>query len=148
MRPTRLAALALLIVALSCRNAVGPRLDFEEAYVRWRAQHLDTYAFTLQRSCFCLSVDPLYVLVLNDKVASVTDLQTGTEVDVRAGETVEDLFGFIKSAIDHHAARIDVEYDPSKGFPTSIKYDGSAQIVDDEIFYRVFDLHAADASTQ
>jgi hypothetical protein len=34
-----------------------------------------------------------------------------------------------------------VEYDASMGVATSINYDGSAPVADDEVFYRVSDVH-------
>jgi hypothetical protein len=36
---------------------------------------------------------------------------------------------------------IRAEYDAAKGFPTEIDYDGEAQIADDEISFRVSDVH-------
>ena len=84
---------------------------------------------------------PLDVLVLSDTVAGVLDFETGEWVDRRLGETVEGLFTFIQNAIDRSAQVIRAEYDNEKGFPSEIDYDGAAQIADDEIFYRVSDVH-------
>jgi hypothetical protein len=140
----RLAGLALLVIAISCSDAVGPAhqaTDLEGARRRWRAQNLHAYAFTIQRSCFCTNVHPLYVLVLSDTVAGVLDLETGETVDRQLGETVEGLFTFIQKAIDRPARLIRAEYDTAKGFPAEIDYDGAAQIADDETFYRVSDVH-------
>jgi hypothetical protein len=144
MDPIRLAGLALLTVAMSCSDATGPvhqPTDLEAARQLWRAQNLHTYAFTVQRSCFCANVHPLYVLVLSDTVAGVLDLQTGATADRQLGETVEDLFTFVQTAIDSHTQMIRAEYDAAKGFPTEIDYDGEAQIADDEISFRVSDVH-------
>ena len=144
MNPIRLAGLAILVVAISCRDAIGPGhqvTELEAARQRWRAQNLHTYAFTIQRSCFCANVHPLYVLVLSDTVAGVLDLETGDMVDRQLGETVEGLLTFIQNAINRPARLIRAEYDAAKGFPTEIDYDGAAQIADDEIFYRVGDVH-------
>jgi hypothetical protein len=145
MKPLRLAGLALFLLAIACSDATGPERpqirDFETAHQRWQAQNLHTYAFTLQRSCFCANVHPLYVLVLNDGVAGVFDLETGTFVDSNLGETIEDLFSFVHNAIDGHARLIRTEYDAARGFPTAIDYDGAAQIADDEIFYHISDVH-------
>ena len=91
---------------ISCSDATGPGhqpSDLEAARQLWRAQNLHTYAFTVQRSCFCANVHPLYVFVLSDTVAGVLDLQTGEAVDRQLGETVEDLFTFVQNAIDGHA---------------------------------------------
>jgi uncharacterized protein DUF6174 len=145
MNSIRLTALALLVAAISCSDAVGPGhaiTELEAARQRWRAEHLHTYAFTLQRSCFCGNVHPLYVLVLSDTVAGAFDLETGKWVDRRLGETVDDLFTFIENAITTHARLIRADYDPAKGFPTEIDFDGAAQIADDEIFFSVSGLHA------
>ena len=144
MTSTRIAGLALLVLATSCMDATGPdrRIsDLETAHRRWQAQDLHTYAFTLERACFCTNVHPLYVLVLSDRVAGVFDLETGTFVDLELGKTIEELFTFVRGAIDGHARLIRTEYDDGKGFPTEIDYDGAAQIADDEIFYRVSDVH-------
>jgi hypothetical protein len=144
MNPIRLASLALLVVAISCSDAIGPThqvTDLEAARQRWQAQNLHTYAFTIQRSCFCANVHPLYVLVVSDTVAGVLDFETGEWVDRQLGETVDGLFTFIQNATDRPAKLIRAEYDSAKGFPTEIDYDGAAQIADDEIFYRVSDVH-------
>ena len=144
MNPIRLVGLALLVVAMSCRDATGPvrqTTDLDIAQQRWRAQNLHRYAFTLQSSCFCGNVDPLYVFVESDTVAGVLDLQTGAVLDRQAGKTVEDLFTFIQNAIDRPAQLIRVNYDVARGFPTEIDYDGSAQTADDEIVIHVTDVH-------
>jgi hypothetical protein len=144
MKQTRLAGLALLVLAMSCSDAVGPGrdlADLERARQRWQSQHLHSYAFTLQRTCFCTNVHPLFVVVLSDTVAGVFDLTTGSYVDMQLGETVDDLFTFVQNAISQHAQLIRVDYDAAKGFPAEIDYDGSAQTADDEISFRISDVH-------
>ena len=147
MKITRLVTYALLVAAVSCSDALGPVVpnpqtdELETARQRWRAQNLHTYAFTLQRSCFCLSTGPLYVLVLSDTVAGVIDFGTAQPLDRQFGKTIDELFAFIQTAIDLPARHIRVEYDSLKGFPTEIEYDGAAQVADDEIFYRITDVH-------
>jgi hypothetical protein len=138
----------LLVFAMSCKDAIAPMrpvqhpTDLETAHQLWRTQNLHTYAFTLQRSCFCGNVHPLYVFVLSDTVAGVLDLSDVEKVvDRRLGVTVENLFSFVQSAIDRPARLIRAEYDATKGFPTQIDYDGAAQIADDEISYRISDVH-------
>ena len=151
MKITHLVVSALLVVAASCSDATGPTLetnDLEAARQRWRAQDLHTYAFTLQRSCFCGNIDPLYVIVLSDTVAGVIDLRTAKPLDRQLGETIEGLFTFVQTAIDRPAQLIRAKYDSAKGFPSEIDYDGSGQIADDEISYRVTDVHPIFPSTQ
>jgi len=151
MNPLRFVGLASLAVAISCGDATGPGhqptpTDLEAARQLWLAQNLHTYAFTIQRSCFCANIHPLYVFVLSDTVAGVLDLQTGESVDRQLGETVDGLFSFVQNAIDGHAQMIRAEYDAAKGFPTEIDYDGQAQIADDEISFRVSDVHPVSPS--
>jgi len=144
MRHTRLAVLALAVAAISCTDATAPRprlADLQAARLRWRAQNLHTYAVVIQHSCFCGYVNPLYTFVLNDTVAGVMDLQTGASLDPKFSESVDDLFDFIEGAINRQAAVIRAEFDPERGFPTTIEYDGAAGIADDEIFYRITDVH-------
>lgn len=147
MKPIRLAVIALLAAGISCSDSTGPTrpsdqiADIERARQQWRAQNLHTYAFTIQRACFCGNNDRLFVVVLSDTVAGVVDLDTAQDVDRQLGKTVDELFAFIQSAIDRPAQLIRAQYDAAKGFPTEIDYDGAAQIADDEIFYRVSDVH-------
>jgi hypothetical protein len=148
MKPLRLALLSLLTLAASCSDSVAPAItDLQAAQQRWRAQGLHSYAFVLQRSCFCANVHPLYVAVVNDTVVEVLDLQTGAVLDTQLGETIEQLFTFVKDAIDRPAERIAVEYDAQKGFPKSIDYDGAAQTADDEIVFSVSDVHPISPQT-
>jgi hypothetical protein len=145
MNPIRIAAIALLSLGVSCSDATSPRpqtAELEAARLRWRAQNLHTYAAVIQRGCFCGNVNPLYVAVVNDAVAGVLDLETGEAVDTRLGETIDDLFDFVEGAIEGHAATIRAEFDPGRGFPTMIEFDGRVAIADDEIVYHVSDVHA------
>ena len=145
MNRMRIAARALLVLSMSCRDALSPEQrrasELESAHRRWQAQNLHSYAYTIQSSCFCANVDPLYIVVVSDTVAGVFDLKTGTFLEPKWGSTVDVLFTFIQNAIDHHAYLIRAEYDAAKGFPTTIDYDGSAEFVDDEISIRVSDVH-------
>jgi hypothetical protein len=144
MKPLRLAATALLFAAISCGDATGPThstADLDAARQRWHARNLHTYAFELQRSCFCANTHRLFVAVVDDAVTGVLDLDTGEWVDAQLGETVDELFTFIQNATDRHASLMRAEYDPEQGFPTAIDYDGAAQIADDEVSYRVSNVH-------
>jgi len=148
MNTKRFLSAALLALAAACSDAAGPLTkktgpltDLEAAQELWKAQNLHTYAFLLQRSCFCANTHPLFVVVVNDKVAGVLDFQTTESVDPQLGETVDGLFTFIQNAIDRPARLIRANYDATKGFPTEIDYDGAAQIADDEIFYKISDVH-------
>jgi hypothetical protein len=140
----RFAGLSLLVGLLSCSDAVAPQRpisDLAAAREQWRSQNLHTYAFMLQRSCFCVNVDPLYVAVVNDTVVGVIDFETGEAADRSLGMTIDELFAFVQAAIDRPAQKIRVEYDATKGFPREIEYDGAAQVADDEVVFSVSDVH-------
>jgi len=145
MRQIRFAAVAALLVAVaSCGDSTAPgtpNTELAAARARWRAQNLHTYAFILQRTCFCANTDRLYVAVLADTVAEVIDFDSGEAVDRGLGQTVDDLFAFIQSAQDRGVQLIRADFDGVKGFPTSIDYDGAAQIADDELSIRVSDVN-------
>ena len=148
MNTKRFFGAALLAFAAACSDAAGPLAkptvpvtELDAARTLWKAQNLHTYAFLLQRSCFCANTDPLFVVVVKDKVAGVLDFKTMESVDPKLGQTVDDLFTFIQSAIDNQARLIRANYDEAKGFPTEIDYDGAAQIADDEVFYKITDVH-------
>lgn len=144
MRLPRLAATALIFAAISCSDSTGPDREIPRlaaARERWRAQNLHTYAFEMRRICFCANTDRLYVAVVSDTVQGVLDLDTGEFVDTQLGLTVEGLFSFIENAAVHSAYLIRADYDATQGFPTEIDYDGAAQIADDEVSYRVTNVH-------
>jgi hypothetical protein len=131
---------------MSCSDSAAPHsapmlTDLQAAHELWQAQKLHSYAFTLQRTCFCANTHRLFVAVENDTLAGVFDLDDGAFVDSTLGMTVEGLFSFVQQAIDRPAQKIHVEYDPSQGFPSLIDYDGSAQIADDEIEYHLSNVH-------
>ena len=105
------------------------------------------YAFTLTVSCFCVPLGPLRVAVYEDAVVDVTALDPpkGAEDDPRFQEradaaalTLAELTALAERA-EREADDVRVEYDPVRGFPTSLSIDWSALIADEEIAYTVSD---------
>jgi hypothetical protein len=135
MMRLRAFAAALFVFAAGCGDVLSPGSELGVARQRWKAQNLHSYSFTLQRSCFCPSVQPLRVTVVGDSVVSVIDPATNKPVDLRSGETIDGLFRFIENAIARKAAVLEVQYDAVAGFPTRINYDGSFRVADDELTY-------------
>jgi hypothetical protein len=138
MMRLRALALALFPLAAGCSDVLSPGSGLTElaaARQRWNGQNLQSYSFTLQRSCFCVNVQPLRVTVIGDAVVSVVDPATNKPVDLRSGETIDGLFRFIENAIATKAAVLEVRYDAVAGFPTHINFDGSFRVADDELTY-------------
>ena len=68
---------------------------------------------------------------------------TGQQIDPRWVPSINGLFDFIDRGIANHAARLDVTYAPTLGFPSKVVYDGAANAADDEVTYTVSDVRPA-----
>lgn len=137
-------SLALLAGCGGDKSLTEPgRSDLEIARAKWRAQRPEPYAFTVQKACFCAITGQVRVYVLGDTVVGAVRLEGGEAIDKRYVESIEGLFDFIDRAITNHAAVIRATYDPVLGYPTSIEYDGAANIADDEVNYTLTDVKPA-----
>ena len=140
-----------LVVAGGC-TVIGidqygaEREKLEDARRLWQAQGWDSYAFTLQRLCFCAGgTDPAEVVVRNNERVSVTDIGTGEPIPAEFVQyylTVPELFDFIEDAIDREAHEIDVSYDPSAGYPVAIQIDYIQNAIDEEMAFEASALRA------
>jgi hypothetical protein len=139
-----LLSVAVLIAAAACSDAVGPRdqSDLEINRQKWRNNGFASYTMTMSRVCFCGDVGPWNVVVVNDSVVSATRVADGRAADTRFLPTINKLFDFVDEAIKKPAAKIESRYDPARGFPREINYDGSLNIADDELFYTVSNVAA------
>jgi hypothetical protein len=132
----RFALVALLALCASCSDALSPEsklTELDAARRKWAQKGFPLYLYTMRRVCFCINTNPLDVSVSNGKVVQVYDQTQQKTVDLAFGQTVEQLFEFVDSAIRNGAATIDVSYDAALGFPIFINYDGSRVIADDEL---------------
>lgn len=143
---TRLAALALLLVASGCSvlgagRAGDPALAAARA--RWAASGPDAYTMTQSRSCFCPRdvTGPFEVTVRDGAVTSVT--LDGAPVPTDRAVTVDALFDLIAEAHARSAAEVRVSYHPSLGYPTEIWIDYDRQMADEEAGYAVTALAPA-----
>jgi hypothetical protein len=60
-----------------------------------------------------------------------------TVPELQALPTIEDLFLWLEAAVNSDPEVYEVEFDPSRGFPTSANVDISLQIADEEFFFEV-----------
>ena len=122
-------------------NPAPPTSPEQQAYdanlQKWQDSGLDNYSFTLQRECFCFGdvTRPVNIDVQNGKIASASFADTGEPVDGfdLNSLTVDDLFKQIDTALKSGAAQVNVQYDPTYGFPTSIYIDQDVMIADEEV---------------
>ncbi len=144
IQPLALLLMLIAIAGTSCRglddDSGGEQQRLDANRARWRDQHVDSYTYVLTRICFCADANrPASVVVRNGQRISVTDVASGQPVVAGLAPlylTVDELFDFIANAIDRKAAKIDVQYDATLGYPTSIAIDYSVNIADEEMSFK------------
>lgn len=142
MKKQILSVIALLTLIVSACSPLEQRaLDQNRAL--WESQEISHYRFELTVACFCIFSDrmPLTVEVRDGFVVSMTGVN-GEDVEEFRGflsgfDTMEKLFATIDEAIGMDARTLEVEYDPTYGYPVSIYVDPEELVADDEIGYYV-----------
>lgn len=85
---------------------------------------------------------PAVVTVENGVITS-RRYQSGDPVPPEYADSfpsVDGFFGIIEDAWHRDAARLDVTYDPTYGFPATIAIDYDRLLADDEVIWRASDL--------
>lgn len=123
--------------------------DLLAAETKWRQKQPEHYGYTLQRSCFCTAEyrKPIAIEVQHERVQTAYLLPEKTLLPwerITDAVTVEGLFEVIRKAIEDKAARIDVEYDATYGYPSSISIDPNTATADDEMYFTASELTALD----
>jgi hypothetical protein len=130
---------SLAILALASSIAACSLFDQHPTY-----SGPDDYAYTLNVGCFCPYVGPLRITVQDDAVVDVRQLDPREDqgnVETLINEWARTL-AELEAEVDRarrEADKVEVEYDPVFGFPTSISIDWIRDAVDDEISYTVSD---------
>jgi hypothetical protein len=145
-----MVAAVLAASLLGCDTSTGLGTGTEArtlaaAVAKWEATATPSYRFTLERSCECLYATPLRVTVRNGIVLRAQVIATGDfllDTELGAVQTVPQIFTILARALDQPAASFFARYDPTWGFPTEASVDGSRQVVDDEITFRLSDFAA------
>ena len=131
--------LAATVMLATCGgDPIAPSFDLAAAQARWTRTRPTNYRYRLSVGCFCPSeAQPVTIEVHGDSVFSRTNAN-GQPVDPRVASryrTIDGMFGVIAGAIGSKASTLDVVYDRTFGFPTSISIDYVKDAVDDEIGY-------------
>ncbi len=111
----------------------------ESAAATWQAAGIETYGYTLTRSCFCTSdwSGPWAVTVIGELVVA-TDSQdnpVSDEIVAAIPFTAAALFAYLRSHLADEG--FSVTYDTATGFPTSFSLDPSTQIADEEVSFTI-----------
>ncbi|HEX2187679.1 MAG TPA: DUF6174 domain-containing protein [Longimicrobiaceae bacterium] len=118
---TALLALPALAACAELLRSDGPPVagGVLEQRAKWEAQRLDDYRFVVSRSCFCTeeATRPARVEVRNGRVARVTGVESGRELDPSLGFTIDQLFGWIAAA-EAEGTYVTAAYHPRLGYPT------------------------------
>jgi hypothetical protein len=143
----RLAVLASAMFTLtSCSSVVSPGEELASARSRWLQKGPSVYTMTIFRGCECLSeAVGLVSVTVNNGAISARYTASGVAVGKSYAALfpdVEGLFRLIADAQAQHYYKVDVEYDPELGFPTSISIDAVKNALDDESFTLVKDFKA------
>jgi hypothetical protein len=130
----------------ACNGTTAPDWELRAAQARWSQRGLPSYDITVSRGCECLpeSTGPAVVSVRDGIVVSRTYVSNGAPVGLAYAEsypTVEGLFKKIDDARRQNPASLEVDYDPTFGYPRRIAIDYDRQMVDDEIVYYASDFH-------
>jgi hypothetical protein len=139
IRLTALAGFALLAPACSITEPSGrvaESLDLSRNRQRWTSAGLHDYEFDYQLSCFCApdATEPVHIVVRGDVVASVTRRRDGLPAGTKYGgwPRVDELFADVARLLEQDAARLDVTYDATYGYPHEITVDVNLMTADDE----------------
>lgn len=116
--------------------------ELDTARAVWKSKNITTYNIIQQMSCHCVPdyTRPILYHVV-DNIAQTekltysddnTTVNTGVTMDFY---TVETAFDLIENAINKNVAVLNVTYDPTNGYPTSIDIDYDKMIADEEKYY-------------
>jgi hypothetical protein len=133
--------MALLATLTGCSTATGvggsnEELELARNRQRWASAGLRDYEFDFQRLCFCTPevTEPVHIIVRNDVVTSVVRRRDGQPASMQytTWPRVDELFEDVQRRLSPRAERLDVQYDPTYGYPRSIVVDVQLMMADDE----------------
>ena len=131
----------LLAFLPACGASQRPALQHNHSL--WESKAVQHYRFNLKIGCICpwSALMPLTIEVKNGEIISMTASNGGDispyQDTFRQHGTIESLFALVDAAISRRVYRLEVQYDATYGFPTSIVIDPSHMIMDDETGYYV-----------
>lgn len=119
-----------------------PPATWSAARQRWIAAEPVGYRYTLARICFCPPESPVTVTVRRGAITEAVESDTGTPLAAErraALPTITGLYDLGDDAWRRGAASVQFEADATHGHLVSLWIDQDAQMVDEELGYRVSD---------
>ncbi len=134
--------IAMVILGSGGCGLTGPdrSLDrFNEAKRLWDRENPANYAVTVQRLCFCASVEPVRIVVQNRLVMSRTVVSTQAPLPANLHDLYPDIPGLFATIKDAYvrADAVTVSFDRQYGFPSDATIDYIKNAVDDELSLKV-----------
>jgi hypothetical protein len=145
MKKLILTVMALVLVGCAVMgSALGSQSEIEQNKEKWQDANVSHYRYELFISCFCVFNEdmPLIIEVQDGKVVSM-EFQSGREIDPGLRElfdkyaTIDRLFAELEADLNGAADKVDIEYDPTYGFPTKASIDFVEEAVDDELYLSI-----------
>ncbi|MCX6193261.1 MAG: DUF6174 domain-containing protein [Cytophagales bacterium] len=105
----------------------------------WNEKKIENYSFSFKRICFCPLeyVGPQQVVVQNGKVVTVNGAAYNSSQRYGVIPTIPELLLTIKSHIDKNPVKKTLNFNSTYGYPTSVFFDFSELMADDELGYEV-----------
>jgi hypothetical protein len=116
------------------------RNRLEKAEARWAANGPATYVFTIQRLCYCSTIEPRQVTVVDGVVTDVREVGAATPLPEEQWQwypSVEALFAIAHEAIEQPAAALSLDFHDTLGYAVQVDIDWDYGIADDEVTFVV-----------
>jgi hypothetical protein len=123
---------------LGCKT-VEPLDDATANLNLWNEKKIENYSFSFKRICFCPVeyVGPNQVVVQNGKVTTVNGAAYNSSLRYGVIPTIPELLLNIKSQLDKNPGKKTLNFNQTYGYPTSVFFDFSELMADDELGYEV-----------
>ncbi len=131
--------LLLFCLSLWGCETVQPLDDATTNLNLWNEKKIENYSFSFKRICFCPLeyVGPNQIVVKNGKIFIVNGAPYNKEERYGVMYTIPELLQVIKENIDRKPVKQTLNFNPTYGYPTSVFFDFSEMIADEEIGYEI-----------
>jgi hypothetical protein len=131
--------LFLFCLSLWGCETVQPLDDATTNLNLWNEKKIENYSFSFKRICFCPTeyVGPHQIVVQNGKIISVNGAPYNAASRYGTMYTIPELLKVIKANLDRKPVKQILNFNPTYGYPTSVFFDFSEQIADEEIGYEI-----------